>query len=410
MVSSLIAQIAQTAPTLAKQSGAVRNQALLSMAQSLGKAKAKLLQANEQDLAQASGLAKALKDRLTLGESGIDKMIESLHQIAELPDPIGNIRDLVVRPQGFQLGRMRVPLGVVGMIYESRPNVTQEAAALCLKSGNACVLRGGSEAFHSNTAIIQAIHQGLESVGLPKNCVGFIPTTDRSAVDAMLVSPHIDVLIPRGGKSLIEKVSATAQMPVIKHLDGNCHLFVDDSADLDMAVRLADNAKTQRYGTCNTIETLLVHEKIAAAFLPKIADIYHRKGVEMRACERTRAIIGNTQAATEEDWWREYLAPIIAIRVVVNIQEAIDHINHYGSHHTDAIVSENYSYAQKFLREVDSASVLVNASPRLADGFEYGLGAEIGISTDKFHARGPVGLEGLTSEKWVVLGHGEVRH
>jgi glutamate-5-semialdehyde dehydrogenase len=349
-------------------------------------------------------------DRLELTPARINAMIEGLRQIAALPDPVGAITDLNYRPSGIQVGRMRVPLGVVGIIYESRPNVTADAAGLCLKSGNATVLRGGSEALRSNQAIAGSIRRGLEAAGLPADGVQVVATTDRAAVGAMIAMPeYVDVIIPRGGKGLIERISREARVPVIKHLDGICHVYVDDRADLEKAHKVALNAKTQRYGTCNTMETLLVAEGIAEAVLPGLADAYREKGVELRGCARTREILPDAVPATEADWDAEYLAPILSIRVVEGLDAAIDHIARHGSAHTDAIITEDYTRARRFLREVDSSSVMVNASTRFADGFEYGLGAEIGISTDKLHARGPVGLEGLTSVKFIVLGDGEIR-
>jgi glutamate-5-semialdehyde dehydrogenase len=331
-------------------------------------------------------------------------------QISELPDPVGEITDLRYRPSGIQVGRMRVPLGVVGIIYESRPNVTADAAALCLKSGNATILRGGSEALRSNQAIAACVHQGLRAAGLTERAVQIVVTTDRDAVGHLIADvDHVDVIVPRGGKDLIERIAKEAKVPVIKHLDGVCHVFIDAFADADMAIRIADNAKTQRYSPCNTMETLLIHKDIAARVLPPLAEIYASKSVELRGCERSRAIVPSIKAATETDWYTEYLAPILAVRVVDSLEVAISHIAKYGSQHTDAIVTADYTNAMRFLREVDSSSVMVNASTRFADGFEYGLGAEIGISTNKLHARGPVGLEGLTSQKWVVLGTGQIR-
>ena len=332
-----------------------------------------------------------------------------MRQIAQLPDPIGAITDLNYRPSGIQVGKMRVPLGVIGIIYESRPNVTADAAGLCLKSGNATILRGGSEAAQSNQAIAACMLEGLRAAGLPENAVQVLATTDRAAVGLLITMPeHVDVIVPRGGKSLIARIAAESKVPVIKHLDGNCHVYVDERADPDKAVRIADNAKTRRYGVCGAMETLLVHAAHAET-LRRIAAIYRDKGVAMRGCERTRSIVADVEPATEQDWYTEYLAPIVSIRIVDSLDDAIAHIETYGSHHTDAIVTEDYTNARRFIREVDSASVMVNASTQFADGFEYGLGAEIGISTDKIHARGPVGLEGLTSQKWVVLGNGEVR-
>ncbi|HDY6114495.1 glutamate-5-semialdehyde dehydrogenase, partial [Pseudomonas aeruginosa] len=376
-------------------------------------ARAELSHANEQDLAagRANGLEPAMLDRLALTPARIDDMIEGLRQVATLPDPIGEIRDMRYVPSGIQIGKMRVPLGVVGIIYESRPNVTIDAASLCLKSGNATILRGGSEAIHSNQAIARCIQQGLAEAGLPAAAVQVVETTDRAAVGALISMPeYVDVIVPRGGKGLIERISREAKVPVIKHLDGICHVYIDVAADLDKAIRVADNAKTQRYAPCNTMETLLVHAGIAERALPPLATIYREKGVELRGDAATRALLGaDVLEATEEDWRTEYNAPILSIRIVDGLDAAIEHINTYGSQHTDAIITENFSDARRFLAEVDSASVMVNASTRFADGFEYGLGAEIGISTDKLHARGPVGLEGLTSEKYVVFGDGHVR-
>jgi glutamate-5-semialdehyde dehydrogenase len=398
---------------LAAADTAAKNLALHAIADDLDAHRTVLLDENRKDLnaGAAKGLEPALLDRLELTAARIDGMIEGLRQIAALPDPIGEIFDLNYRPSGIQVGRMRVPLGVIGIIYESRPNVTADAAALCLKSGNATVLRGGSEAFHSNQAIARCIQRGLEAAGLPATAVQVVATTDRAAVGAMISSPeHIDVIIPRGGKGLIERISAEARVPVIKHLDGICHVYVDDEADPRKAYDVALNAKTQRYGTCNTMETLLVNATIAADFLPRIAEAYWEKGVELRGCEHTRGILGERcLAASAADWDTEYLAPILSIRVVEDLDQAMAHIAAHGSAHTDSIVTESISKARRFLREVDSSSVMVNASTRFADGFEYGLGAEIGISTDKFHARGPVGLEGLTSVKFIVLGDGHIR-
>ena len=398
---------------LARACTAQKNAALLAAADALDAAREQLAHANEQDLAagRANGLEPAMLDRLALTPARIDDMIEGLRQVAKLPDPIGEIRDMRFVPSGIQIGKMRVPLGVVGIIYESRPNVTIDAASLCLKSGNATILRGGSEAIHSNQAIARCIQQGLAAAGLPASAVQVVETTDRAAVGALISMPeYVDVIVPRGGKGLIERISREAKVPVIKHLDGICHVFIDESADLDKAIRIADNAKTQRYAPCNTMETLLVHKAIAARVLPPLAAIYRDKGVELRGDAATRALLGSeVLEATEEDWRTEYNAPILSIRIVDDLDSAIEHINTYGSQHTDAIVSENFSNARRFLAEVDSASVMVNASTRFADGFEYGLGAEIDISTDKLHARGPVGLEGLTSEKYVVFGDGHVR-
>ncbi|HBO1217281.1 TPA: glutamate-5-semialdehyde dehydrogenase [Pseudomonas aeruginosa] len=398
---------------LARAATAQKNRALLAAADALDAARAELSHANEQDLAagRANGLEPAMLDRLALTPARIDDMIEGLRQVATLPDPIGEIRDMRYVPSGIQIGKMRVPLGVVGIIYESRPNVTIDAASLCLKSGNATILRGGSEAIHSNQAIARCIQQGLAEAGLPAAAVQVVETTDRAAVGALISMPeYVDVIVPRGGKGLIERISREAKVPVIKHLDGICHVYIDVAADLDKAIRVADNAKTQRYAPCNTMETLLVHAGIAEQVLPPLATIYREKGVELRGDAATRALLGaGVLEATEEDWRTEYNAPILSIRIVDGLDAAIEHINTYGSQHTDAIITENFSDARRFLAEVDSASVMVNASTRFADGFEYGLGAEIGISTDKLHARGPVGLEGLTSEKYVVFGDGHVR-
>ncbi|MBG7158863.1 glutamate-5-semialdehyde dehydrogenase [Pseudomonas aeruginosa] len=398
---------------LARAATAQKNRALLAAADALDAARAELSHANEQDLAagRANGLEPAMLDRLALTPARIDDMIEGLRQVATLPDPIGEIRDMRYVPSGIQIGKMRVPLGVVGIIYESRPNVTIDAASLCLKSGNATILRGGSEAIHSNQAIARCIQQGLAEAGLPAAAVQVVETTARAAVGALISMPeYVDVIVPRGGKGLIERISREAKVPVIKHLDGICHVYIDVAADLDKAIRVADNAKTQRYAPCNTMETLLVHAGIAERVLPPLATIYREKGVELRGDAATRALLGaDVLEATEEDWRTEYNAPILSIRIVDGLDAAIEHINTYGSQHTDAIITENFSDARRFLAEVDSASVMVNASTRFADGFEYGLGAEIGISTDKLHARGPVGLEGLTSEKYVVFGDGHVR-
>jgi len=397
---------------LARASTAAKNNALLAIAADLDSNRNLLITENKKDLeaGAAKGLDAALLDRLELTPSRIDSMIEGLQQIAALPDPIGEITDLKYRPTGIQVGRMRVPLGVVGIIYESRPNVTADAAALCLKSGNACVLRGGSEAFHSNQAIAASVRCGLEQAGLPADAVQVIATIDRAAVGALVTMPaYVDVIIPRGGRSLIERISNEARVPVIKHLDGICHIYIDDEADLEKALQVTFNAKTQRYGTCNTLETLLIAEDIAETVLPELGGMLHEKKVEMRGCTTTCRLLPDAIAATDEDWDAEYLAPILAIRIVKDLDEAIEHINRHSSQHTESIITENYSKARRFLREVDSSSVMVNASTRFADGFEYGLGAEIGISTDKFHARGPVGLEGLTSVKFIVLGDGHIR-
>ncbi|CAA0124266.1 Gamma-glutamyl phosphate reductase [BD1-7 clade bacterium] len=389
-----------------------KNSALLAMADALDNAREMLIAANRKDLknGEEKGLDAALLDRLSVTDAGIDKMIEGLKQVAGLADPVGEISDLKYRPTGIQVGMMRVPLGVIGIIYESRPNVTVEAASLCLKSGNAAVLRGGSEAIHSNQAIAACVKQGLKDAGLDEAAVQIIETTDREAVGQMITMPeYVDVIVPRGGKGLIERISRDARVPVIKHLDGICHVYIDDDADADKALRVAVNAKTQRYGTCNTMETLLIAESRAAELLPALAKAYQDKGVELRGCEKTAAIITDVIAATEDDWQTEYLAPILSIKVVEDMQAAIVHINTYSSQHTESIITENYTKSREFLRAVDSSSVMVNASTRFADGFEYGLGAEIGISTDKLHARGPVGLNGLTSQKYIVLGDGHIR-
>lgn len=397
---------------MAAANTSAKNEALLATAEAIESSREVLLVANQKDLANGrdNGLEAALLDRLELNDTRIDTMIEGLKQVASLSDPIGEITDLKYRPSGIQVGSMRVPLGVIGIIYESRPNVTVEAASLCLKSGNATILRGGSEAIHSNQAIATCITKGLIAAGLPEDAVQVIETTDRAAVGELITMPqYVDVVVPRGGKGLIERISKDATVTVIKHLDGICHVYIDDQADLDKAYAVAINAKTQRYGTCNTMETLLVAESLAADILPRLAEGYQQAGVELRGCERTRNILPAIGAAAEEDWSTEYLAPILSIKVVAGLDEAIEHINHYSSQHTDSIITENYSRGRRFLREVDSSSVMINTSTRFADGFEYGLGAEIGISTDKIHARGPVGLEGLTSQKYVVLGDGHIR-
>ena len=399
---------------------ATKNRALLGLAALLRKNLASLAAANQQDLARAAsaGLTGPMLDRLKLSPKDIETVAIGCEQLAAMPDVIGEIMGMKQQPSGIRVGQMRVPIGVFGMIYESRPNVTIEAASLAIKSGNACILRGGSEAIDSNKALAALVSQALTSAGLPADAVQLVPTVDREAVGHLISMPqYVDVIIPRGGKGLIERISRDAKVPVIKHLDGNCHVYVDDPCDIAMAVKVADNAKTQKYSPCNAAEGLLVARGVAEAFLPQIAAIYAEKGVEIRADEAVAIILKGQAAtkhiavkgATEQDWYEEYLAPIISIKVVENVDEAIAHINQYSSHHTDAIVTSNHMHAQKFLREVDSASVMVNASTRFADGFEFGLGAEIGISTDKFHARGPVGIEGLTSLKYVVLGDGEVR-
>jgi glutamate-5-semialdehyde dehydrogenase len=400
------------ARALAKAESRAKDAALVAIAAAIDRDGAAILEANRRDVmaAKARGLDAAMIDRLTLTPKSVSEMTEGLRQIAQLADPVGEVSELRYRPSGIQVGRMRVPLGVVGIIYESRPNVTADAAGLCLKSGNAAILRGGSEAIHSNQAIGQRVHEGLREEGLPANAVQVIETTDRAAVGELItMRDYVDIIVPRGGKGLIERISSESRIPVLKHLDGVCHVYIDDRADAEKAIRVADNAKTQRYGTCNTMETLLVHRDIAGAVLPPLCRIYLDKGVELRGDERARAIVPQMNAATEQDWYTEYLAPILAVRVVNDLDQAIEHIAVYGSQHTDAIVTEDLGRARRFLQEVDSATVMVNASTRFADGFEFGLGAEIGISTDKLHARGPVGLEGLTSLKWIVLGDGHVR-
>ena len=405
------------ASELARASTAQKNQALRNAADTIDRAATSILAANAKDTARAreAGHDAAFVDRLTLTAASIAAMAQGVREVAALTDPVGEMSELKFRPSGIQVGKMRVPLGVIGMIYESRPNVTADAAALCLKSGNACILRGGSEARESNRAIHAAIIEGLHGAGIPASAVQLVATTDRAAVGEMLrMNGVIDVIIPRGGKSLTARIAEESSVPVIKHLDGICHVYVDGMADLEKAVRIADNAKTQRYSPCNTMETLLVDEVIAAKFLPLIGRIYADKNVEMRCCPKSRAIleaagIANIETATDEDFHTEYLAPIVSIAIVSGLDAAIAHIATYGSQHTDAIVTEDHSRAMRFLREVDSSSVIINASTRFADGFEYGLGAEIGISTDKLHARGPVGLEGLTSQKWVVFGDGQIR-
>ncbi|OMH33733.1 glutamate-5-semialdehyde dehydrogenase [Motiliproteus sp. MSK22-1] len=415
-------QAREAASLLNKANTGMKNSALLAMARAINASRETLMEANQKDLeaARERGLEPAMLDRLELNSERIDSMIEGLEQVAGLPDPVGGITDMNYMPSGIQVGKMRVPLGVIGIIYESRPNVTCEAASLCLKSGNATILRGGSEAIHSNQAIAECICAGLAEAGLPLNAVQVVETTDREAVGELITMPeYVDVIVPRGGKGLIERVSRDAKVTVIKHLDGICHVYIDKDADLEKALNISINAKTHRYGTCNTMETLLVHRDVAHLILPDLTDVYRQKGVELRGCEATFAVLadksaiaggeGSLVAANEEDWTTEYLAPVLSIKIVDSMDEAILHINRYGSHHTDSIVTENYTSGRSFLTEVDSSSVMINASTRFADGFEYGLGAEIGISTDKIHARGPVGLEGLTSQKYVVLGDGHIR-
>ncbi|HNV87733.1 MAG TPA: glutamate-5-semialdehyde dehydrogenase [Methylotenera sp.] len=397
---------------MASASTNTKNFALTHIADAILRNKAALLSANKQDLdsARANDLDAAMLDRLTLTEKSIHSMAEGLRQIATLPDPIGEMSNFKYRPSGIQIGQMRVPLGVIGIIYEARPNVTADAAGLCIKSGNAAILRGGSEAIHCNQALAKLVHEGLEKAGLPKSAVQVVETTDRAAVGELItMKAFVDVIVPRGGKGLIERISNDARIPVIKHLDGNCHVYIDNDADLTKALPILENSKTQRLGTCNTAESLLVARSVANTMLPKLADMLISHGVEIRGCAETCALVKQAKPATEEDYYTEYLAAIISCKLVDGLEEAIAHINQYSSQHTETIVTENYTHARKFLREVDSSSVMVNASTRFADGFEYGLGAEIGISTDKLHARGPVGLEGLTSLKYIVLGDGQVR-
>jgi len=405
-------QARQASRVLVRTPTGPKNKALLATAEAILAREAELLAENQKDMqaGAAKGLDAALLDRLELNPERIAAMAEGLHQIAALPDPVGEITDMNYRPSGIQVGKMRVPLGVIGIIYESRPNVTADAAALCLKSGNAAILRGGSEALHSNQAIADCIHEGLKAAGLPAEVVQVVETTDRAAVGELItMAQYVDVIVPRGGKGLIERISQDARVPVIKHLHGICHVYIDDKADLDKAIKVAVNAKTQRYGTCNTMETLLVHEQVAKQVLPKLAKLYQDKGVELRGDEATCAILKDCKAATVEDWDTEYLAPILSIRVVEDLTAAMEHIHQHGSGHTESIMTEDLGRARRFLAEVDASSVMVNASTRFADGFEYGLGAEIGISTDKIHVRGPVGLEGLTSQKYIVLGDGHIR-
>ncbi len=405
-------QAREASRAMARASTGAKNAALLAMAGAIRARRGELLAANAADVgeARANGLDAALIDRLTLTGKGVEDMAQGLEQVAALPDPVGEISDMKRRPSGIQVGKMRVPLGVVGIIYEARPNVTADAAALCLKSGNAAILRGGKEALRCNQAIAACVRAGLAAAGLPETAVQVIETTDREAVGHLVAMPeYVDVIVPRGGKGLIERISKEARVPVIKHLDGNCHVYVDDAADAAKALAILENSKTQRLGTCNTAESLLIARSVAVSLAPTLCSMLAARGVEIRGCEETRKLVPQAVAASEEDYYAEYLAAIISVKVVADVGEAIAHINKYSSQHTDAIVTENYTNAMRFLREVDSASVMVNASTRFADGFEYGLGAEIGISTDKFHARGPVGLDGLTSQKWIVLGNGEVR-
>ncbi|WP_369413297.1 glutamate-5-semialdehyde dehydrogenase [Microbulbifer sediminum] len=410
---AVMGRAARAASRLMARAGtATKDRALHAIAARLDREREAIMEANARDMqaGRDSGLDAALLDRLELNDERIDAMIRGLQQIAELPDPVGEIQDMSYRPSGIQVGKMRVPLGVVGIIYESRPNVTIDAASLCLKSGNATILRGGSEALHSNGAIAACIAAGLSEAGLPETAVQVVDTADRAAVGALISMPeYVDVIVPRGGQGLIERVSRDARVPVIKHLHGVCHVYIDDRADRDKAFNIALNAKTHRYGVCNAMETLLVADAVADEVLPRLAAAYRDKGVELRGCPRTRQVLGDCAEARDSDWNEEYLAPVLAIRVVADLDDAMEHIARYGSGHTEAIVTEDYSRARRFLAEVDASSVIVNASTRFADGFEYGLGAEIGISTDKIHARGPVGLEGLTSQKWIVLGDGQVR-
>jgi glutamate-5-semialdehyde dehydrogenase len=411
-MQQLGAQAKAAASQLAVADPARKNNALLAIADELIAQREAVKAANEKDLSQGrkDGLDDAMLDRLTLGDKGIDGMVEGLRQVAALPDPVGEITDMDYRPSGIQVGKMRVPLGVIGIIYESRPNVTIDAASLCLKSGNATILRGGKEALHSNQAISACIQSGLKAVGLPQESVQVINTIDRAAVGLLLtMSDTVDVIIPRGGKGLIERVSKESTIPVIKHLDGICHVYIDDQADLDKAFDIALNAKTRRYGVCNAMETLLIAAGVSGDILPRLATAYRAKGVELRGCEKCRVIDNEIKPASEQDWSTEYLAPILSIKIVDDMRQAVQHINHYGSHHTDSLVSENFTRAREFMTTVDSSSVMINASTAFADGFEYGLGAEIGISTDKIHARGPVGLKGLTSQKYIVFGDGHIR-
>jgi glutamate-5-semialdehyde dehydrogenase len=402
----------ESSRVIARASTETKNKALASIAARLSDDRQNLLSANHTDMENglASGLDSSLLDRLELNDERIDAMIEGLHQVAALPDPVGEMTDLGMRPSGIRLGKMRTPIGVIGIIYESRPNVTIDAASLCLKSGNATILRGGSEAIQSNQAIASCIEKGLDDAGLPPSVVQVINTSDREAVAELItMTDYVDVIIPRGGKGLIKRLMADAQVPMIKHLDGNCHVFIDDHADLKKAIDIAINAKTHRYGVCNAMESLVIAKSVAEKILPELAALYSEKQVELRGCEKARAIVTTINEASEEDWGEEFLAPILVIKIVDGIDEAIDHINHYSSKHTESIVTEDDENSRRFLTEIDSSSVMINVSTRFADGFEYGLGAEIGISTDKIHTRGPVGLEGLTCQKWVVFGDGQIR-
>ncbi len=411
-INQLGRQAREASREIAVAGGQLKNAALCQIAANIRSNRDAILRANQEDLAAArnAGLEAALLDRLSLSDKGVTQMAEGVEQIAALPDPVGEISEIKFRPSGIQVGKMRVPLGVIGIIYEARPNVTADAAALCLKSGNAVILRGGSEAIRCNRVIATLVQDALKTVGLPAHAVQVVDTTDRAAVGHLItLRDYIDVIVPRGGKGLIARLLAESRVPMIQHLDGNCHVYLDDEADSAMAVKIVENAKTQRYGTCNTAESLLVARSRAADLLPAVATLLSAKGVEIRGCAETLAQVKGAIAASEEDYATEFLAPVISVKVVAGLDEAIAHINHYSSHHTDTIITENYTKAMRFLREVDSSSVMVNASTRFADGFEYGLGAEIGISTDKIHARGPVGLDGLTSQKWIVLGSGQVR-
>ena len=411
-VADIAAAARQASFAIGRSSTEQRNQALLNAAHAIESGTDALKQSNKLDLqaGENKGLSAAMLDRLELTDARIALMVESLRQTAELPDPVGEISAMVQRPSGIRVGRMRVPIGVIGIIYESRPNVTAEAGGLCLKSANAVILRGGSESFHSNRAIVECLHAGLESAGLVRDALQYIDTTDRNAIDALVaMDEYVDVIVPRGGKALIERISAQSRIPVIKHLDGVCHVYIDDDADMDKVVPIVMNSKTHRYGVCNAIETLLVAEGVAQDALSRVVPLLRDKGVELRGCEVTRRMFTDMAGAVEDDWYEEYLAPILAVRVVGGIDDAIKHIHRYGSEHTDCIVTDNIGHADRFVREVNSSSVMVNASTRFADGFEYGMGAEIGISTNKLHARGPVGLEGLTMQKFVVFGDGTIR-
>lgn len=411
-MNTLGAQARAASRVMAAATTATKNAALLAIIDAIELGRAQLEIANQLDMqaGRDKGLGAAMLDRLALTHARVDDMIEGLRQVAALQDPVAEVTDMRYMPSGIQVGKMRVPLGVVGIIYESRPNVTCEAASLCLKSGNATILRGGSEAMHSNQAIAGCIRAGLAKAGLPEQAVQVVDTTDRAAVGLLITMPQfVDVIVPRGGKGLIARISAEARVPVIKHLDGNCHVYIDDGADLEKAVKVALNAKTQRYGTCNTMESLLVAESVATTVLPLLAAAYAPHNIELRACEKSLPLLPGAKAAQEQDWFEEYLAPVLAVKVVAGLDEAIAHINKYSSAHTESIITEDFRHAQRFLREVDSSSVMVNASTRFADGFEFGLGAEIGISTDKLHARGPVGLQGLTSQKYIVIGDGHIR-